>query len=245
MVLRPHACSVPGSFPVPQASESARIARGAARDGQGLPRRFWPVAATGLLPPDLVAILVGEPRELTGSFHLPLDDVPRDGLAADEARASGAPSRDRHGAGGEQPAIREPLTDALPQRLGGKIAAARDAARGPPTRGRAMRSRAEVLTTPRSQHEEQPSDIARCVHESCKRQALCRSEKDPGGGTYVDGEPLRPSSRKECPPREGRRFRACGRSRSAAPLRVGQRMPEFFVPALSASHRRILRVGGP
>ena len=149
----------------PRALESARIARTAARGGQGLPRRFWPVDATGLLPPDLVTILVSEPRDGAGPFHLPLHGVPRDRLAADEARASRAPTRDRHAAGGEQPAIREPLPDLLPRHLGQKIAAAGNVAQGSPAQRRAMRPRAKMLMTLRAQHQEQPSDVALSVHE--------------------------------------------------------------------------------
>jgi len=52
----------------PRAFESARIARRATRDGQALPRRFGPVAAAGLLLPDLVTILVSEPRDGAGPF---------------------------------------------------------------------------------------------------------------------------------------------------------------------------------
>jgi len=44
----------------------------------------------------------------------------------------------------------------------------------------------------------------------------------------VDEERRRSWSRKECPTRDGRVFRAGGRFRGTPPLRVGPRGPEFF-----------------
>lgn len=197
----------------PRACESPGTARHSARRGQGLPCRFWPVAATGLLPPDPVAILVGESGHVAGPLHLPLHGISRDGRPADHARAPGAAARDRHAAGEEESAIRQALADTLPRRLGRKIATARDAARGAFAEPRAVVPVAEAMMAPRAQYEQQPSEIGRFPHESGKTQGLCRSREDPRDGTYVAHETRRPRSRKECPIRDGRLFRACGRSR--------------------------------
>jgi hypothetical protein len=114
---------------------------------------------------------VGEAVRIARAFHLALDGIPRDGLAADETRAIGAAAGDRDAAGEEETAVRQSLSHALPQRVGVEIASSRDQtqvagprpARAEPGNRRATRrprqtpdraARAKTLASLRPQHEQ-------------------------------------------------------------------------------------------
>lgn len=85
---------------------------------QGLPRRIGRVGAPGLLTPDAVALLVGEPVALRRVIDLALDGFAGDGRAADIARPPGTAARHRDAAREWKTPIREPLAHGLPQHLG-------------------------------------------------------------------------------------------------------------------------------
>jgi hypothetical protein len=91
-----------------------------------------------------------------------------------------------------------------------------------------MRSLAWMLMTLRTQHEEQPFDVALSVHEYRGGQAACRSQKGSCADTYADEERRRSWSRKECPTRDGRVFRASGRVRGTHHYGWGRGDRSFF-----------------
>jgi hypothetical protein len=108
-----------------------------------------------------------------------------------------------------------------------------------------MRSRARMLMTLRAQHEEQPSDVALCVHESLGGKH-CADPRRPLAATLT-------WTRKDFAPGVGRNVRP-GTVGSSVPVAAfaaphhygwGRAGRSFFVPARDANHRRILRVGGP
>ena len=150
---------------------------------QGLPRRIGRVGAPGLLTPDAVALLVGEPVALRRVIDLALDGFAGDGRAADIARPPGTAARHRDAAREWKTPIREPLAHGLPQHLGGQAAAARDAGYpcrlGTPAAMREGSPNALVPMPPGAKPEPQPSDVTRFAHTDLATQALCPSAERP------------------------------------------------------------------
>jgi len=114
---------------------------------------------------------VGEAVRVARAFHLALDALPRDGLAADETRAIGAAAGDRHAPREKETAVRQSLSHTLPERIAVEIASSRDQTQvaGPrpalaePGNRRATRRprqtpdrapRAKTLASLRPQHEQ-------------------------------------------------------------------------------------------
>jgi len=206
------------SFP-PASARMARIAPDGTREGRGLPRRFWPFAATGLLRRSCTQSS-WRARGRAGDLPPPPHGVPVI-ACADEASAS-VPRR---------------ATDMLPAGTAGHPRAAPDrpsAARsedrcrrrcGPGTARarRAMRSRARMTVTLRATAREQPSMWH--VRSRLVRRQHCDDTRRPRGDTYV--------TRKDSPGVEesdlGRSVFGRWPLSRPPPLRWGPRGPEFFL----------------
>ena len=171
---------------------------------QGLPRRIGRVGAPGLLTPDAVALLVGEPVALRRVIDLALDGFAGDGRAADIARPPGTAARHRDAAREWKTPIREPLAHGLPQHLGGQAAAARDAGYpcrlGTPAAMREGSPNALVPMPPGAKPEPQPFDVRRFAHTIWPRKHCARPRSDHRVHIYVPRSVAqRPVARKKCP----------------------------------------------